>query len=120
VSCACHWTVDVAAAKGKGRLYADAYSVAPAGIFVPANSPIQSPEQLVGLPISIGYQSGSHYATIQGLEQYLPLDQINLSFADGMLFARLDRLLHGTSPASTLSAVPITLRSSLASAKFWT
>src|SRR6185437_14214469 len=113
VSCACHWTVDVAAAKGKGRLYTDAYSVAPAGIFVPANSPIQSPEQLAGLPISVGYQSGSHYATIQGLEQYLPLDQINLSFAEGMLFARLDRLLDGTSPASTLFSGPYYLAEQL-------
>ena len=36
VSCACHWTVNVAASKGHARLYADAYSVAPAGVFVPA------------------------------------------------------------------------------------
>ena len=36
VSCACHWTVGVAASKGKGRLYADVYSVAPSGVFVPA------------------------------------------------------------------------------------
>jgi len=27
ISCACHWTVNVAAAKGHGRLYGDAYSV---------------------------------------------------------------------------------------------
>ena len=30
VSCACHWTVNVAASTGHGRLYADLYSVAPA------------------------------------------------------------------------------------------
>jgi hypothetical protein len=106
VSCACHWTVDVAASKGKGRLYAGAYSVAPAGIFVPADSPIQSPEELAGVPISVGYQSGSHYATIQGLEQYLPSDRISLSFAEGMLFARLDRLLNSASRASTLFSGP--------------
>ena len=40
VSCACHWTVNVAASAGHGRLYADLYSVAPAGIFVPADSPV--------------------------------------------------------------------------------
>ena len=34
VSCACHWTVGVAASKGKGRLYGDVYSVSPAGVFV--------------------------------------------------------------------------------------
>jgi hypothetical protein len=30
VSCACHWTVNVAASSGLGKLYPDAYSVAPA------------------------------------------------------------------------------------------
>ena len=35
VSCACHWTVNVAAAAGHGLLYADAYSVSPCAIFVP-------------------------------------------------------------------------------------
>jgi hypothetical protein len=113
VSCACHWTVDVAASEGKGRLYTGAYSVAPAGIFVPADSPIRSPEQLADVPISVGYQSGSHYATLQGLEQYLPLDRINLSFAEGMLFARLDRLLDATSAASTLFNGPYYLAEQL-------
>jgi hypothetical protein len=58
------------------------------------------------VPISVGYQSGSHYTTIQALEQYLPLDQINLNFADGMLFKRLDNLLEGRSQASTLFSGP--------------
>src|SRR5436309_7893523 len=61
VNCACHWTVNVAAAKGHGKLWADVYSVAPAGIFVPHGSPVQRPEDLAGVPISVGYQSGSHY-----------------------------------------------------------
>ena len=34
VSGACHWTVNVAAANGHGKLYADCYSVSPAGVFV--------------------------------------------------------------------------------------
>ena|SRR5690349_17252129 len=102
VSCACHWTVNVAAATGKGKLYADVYSVAPAGVFVPADSPVRTPEDLAGVPISVGYQSGSHYATIQALEQYLPPDEIDLHFADGMLFARMGRLIDGTAPACAL------------------
>ena len=36
VSCACHWTVGVAASKGKGKLYGEVYSVSPSAIFVPA------------------------------------------------------------------------------------
>jgi hypothetical protein len=93
VSCACHWTVNIAAASGHGKLYADAYSIAPAGIFVAPESPIREPGDLAGVPISVGYQSGSHYSTIQALEQYLPLDQIKLSFADGLLFKRMELLI---------------------------
>ena len=92
VSSACHWTVNVAAASGHGKLYASAYSVSPCGIFVPADSEIKRPEDLANVPISVGYQSGSHYSTIQSLEPFLSLDEINLSFADGLLFKT-----HGTS-----------------------
>ena len=106
VSCACHWTVGVAASKGKGRLYADVYSVAPAGVFVPADSPIKRPEDLAGVPIAVGYQSGSHYSTIQALEPYMPADKINLTYADGMLFHRLDQLTEGKAQASALFSGP--------------
>jgi hypothetical protein len=102
VTCACHWTVNVAASGGYTKLYADAYSVAPAAIFVPADSPIRTPADLAGVPISVGYQSGSHYSTIQALEQYLPPDQIKLSFEEGMLFGRLALFLAGKSPAIAL------------------
>src|SRR5438045_6236067 len=30
ISCACHWTVDVAASQGHGKLFSDVYSVSPA------------------------------------------------------------------------------------------
>jgi hypothetical protein len=106
VSCACHWTVGVAASKGSGRLYTDVYSVSPAGIFVPADSTIKRPEDLDGVPISVGYQSGSHYATIQALESYLPAERINLTFADGMLFKRMELLIEGRAPASSLFGGP--------------
>ena len=106
VSCACHWTVDVAAAKGHGKLYSEVYSVSPAGIFVPADSPVKTPEDLAGVPISVGYQSGSHYSTIQALEQYLPSGEINLSFAEGMLFNRMEMLIEGKVPACALFSGP--------------
>ena len=102
VSCACHWTVNVAASNGRGKLYADAYSVSPAGVFVPPESPIREPADLAGVPISVGYQSGSHYSTIQALEQYLKPDQIRLSFADGLLFKRMELLIDRQIPAASL------------------
>jgi hypothetical protein len=106
ISCACHWTVNVAASNGHGKLYADVYSVSPAGIFVPADSPVKEPGDLAGVPISVGYQSGSHYSTIQALEQYLKPEQINLSFADGMHFHRMGLLLDGKLAAASLFSGP--------------
>ncbi len=106
ISCACHWTVDVAASQGHGKLYSDVYSVSPAGIFVPPDSPIRSPEQLAGVPVSVGFQSGSHYSTIQGLEQFMPLADIRLSFAEGMLFHRMELLIDNRIPAAALFSGP--------------
>ena len=113
VSCACHWTVNVAASSGLGKLYSESYSVAPAGIFVPADSPIRQPADLAGVPISVGYQSGSHYSSIQSLEQYLPAQKILLSFNDGMLFKRMQLLLDGAIPAAALFSGPYYLAEQL-------
>ena len=106
ISCACHWTVNVAASNGKGQMYGDVYSVSPAGVFVPPESPVKNPEDLAGVPISVGFQSGSHYSTIQSLEQYLPADKINLSFNDGLLFRRMELLLDRKVPAVHLFSGP--------------
>jgi ABC-type nitrate/sulfonate/bicarbonate transport system substrate-binding protein len=106
VTCACHWTVNVAASRGHTKLFADAYSVAPSGIFVHANSAIRTPAEFAGVPISVGYQSGSHYATIQALEGYLAQDQIKLSFDEGMLFGRMEAFFAGKSQAATLFSGP--------------
>ena len=113
VSCACHWTVNVAAASGHGRLNRDVYSVAPSGVFVAPDSAIKTPADLAGVPISVGFQSGSHYASIQALESYMPKEQINLSFNDGMLFKRMDLLLDGKIPAATLFSGPYYLAEQL-------
>jgi hypothetical protein len=65
VSCACHWTVSKAASAELGRLWGECYTVTPCGIFVAANSAIKTPEDLAGVAVHVGYQSGSHYATVQ-------------------------------------------------------
>jgi ABC-type nitrate/sulfonate/bicarbonate transport system substrate-binding protein len=106
VSCACHWTVNVAASAGHAKLYAEVYSVSPSGIFVPADSPVKTPADLAGVSISVGFKSGSHYSTIQALEQYLSPDQINLSFKDGLLFRRMELLIDRQVPAAALFSGP--------------
>jgi len=106
VTCACHWTVNVAASRGHTKLYADAYSVAPFAIFVASDSPVRSPDDLAGVPISVGYQSGSHYATLQALEAFFARERIKLSFDEGMLFGRMQAFLEGKSPACTLFSGP--------------
>lgn len=107
VSSACHWTVNMAAGAGHGLLYSDAYSVAPCGIFVHPDSDIHKPEDLAGVPISVGYQSGSHYSTIEALDMFLEPDQIELSFADGLLFSRMEMLIDGDVPAVNVFSGPM-------------
>ena len=106
VSSACHWTVNVAAASGHGRLYGKAYSVSPCGIFVPADSKIRRPEDLANVPVSVGFQSGSHYSTIQALEPFLKPGEIELSYSDGLLFHRMGLLIDGEIPAVSLFSGP--------------
>ncbi len=58
------------------------------------------------MPISVGFQSGSHYSTVQALEQYLSPEQLNLSFNDGLLFRRMELLLERKAPAVHLFSGP--------------
>ena len=106
VSCACHWTVNVAASQGLGKMVTDSYSVSPSGVFVPPESPIKHPSELKGVPISVGHQSGSHYSTMQALEQYMPREDIKLSFADGILFGRMEKLIDRQVPAAAVFSGP--------------
>lgn len=101
ISCACHWTVNMAASASHGQLWGEAYSISPCGIFVPPDSDIHTPEDLAGVPIHVGYQSGSHYTTIQSLEPFMSAAQIELKFG-GSPSDRVDQLLQGLAPAATL------------------
>jgi ABC-type nitrate/sulfonate/bicarbonate transport system substrate-binding protein len=98
--------VNVAASNGHGRLYSDVYSVSPAGIFVAPESTVKAPEDLAGVPISVGFQSGSHYSTIQALERFLKPEDVKLSFEEGLLFKRMESLLDRTAPAVALFSGP--------------
>lgn len=83
VSCACHWTVNMAASAEHGMLWGEAYSVCPGGIMVPPESPIRAPADLADVQVHVGYHSGSHYTTIQALEAILPPERIALHFGGG-------------------------------------
>src|SRR5262249_49379439 len=101
ISSACHWTINMAAAAGHGRLWAAACSMLPCAIMVPPESTIQTASDLANVPITVGYQSGSHYTTIQALEPILKRDEIRLHFG-GMIFQRLELLVDREIPVATL------------------
>jgi hypothetical protein len=101
ISSACHWTINMAAAAGHGRLWAGAYSMLPCAIMVPPESRIQRAEDLANVPITVGFQSGSHYTTIQALERILKREEIKLHFG-GMIFQRLEMLIDREIPVATV------------------
>jgi len=101
VSCACHWTVNMAAGDNHGQLWGECYSVSPCAIVVPSDSPIQEPADLADIEVHVGYQSGSHYTTIQALEPFIDADRIKLKFG-GTPADRVDQLLDGVAKAATV------------------
>jgi len=101
ISCACHWTVNMAASDKHGKLWGECYSVSPCAIVVPGDSGIQTPEDLAGVDVHVGYQSGSHYTTIQALEPFIATQDIKLIFG-GTPADRLDQLFEGLAPAATV------------------
>ncbi|HEY7279359.1 MAG TPA: hypothetical protein VH594_25545 [Trebonia sp.] len=106
VSCACHWATNTAARERSGHLVTTAYSVAPCAIVVPPESPVRRAEDLAGVPIGVGYHSGSHFATVQALESVLAPGELNLTF-QGPPNERLDALLERQVPAATAWGVPL-------------
>jgi NitT/TauT family transport system substrate-binding protein len=106
LSAACHWTVNMAASAGHGKMWGHAYSVSPSGVFVPPESPIHKPEELAGVPVTVGYHSGSHFSTLQGLEKFLKREEIKLHFA-GLLLDRLALLVDRQVPAASVFGAPL-------------
>ncbi len=98
VSSACHWAVNQASASHFGRMWGRAYSVTPGGIYVPPESTVRTPQDLVDVEIAVGYHSGSHFTTIQALEVFLAPEQVKLRFI-GRPMARLDAALDRSVPA---------------------
>lgn len=101
MSCACHWAVNQAATDSAGRMWGQAYSILPSGIYVPAESQVRRPEQLAGVEVAVGYHSGSHFSTIQALEPFIEPGEIRLRFG-GMPYDRVDALLAGEVAAAAV------------------
>ncbi len=112
VSCACHWATNTAAREGAGHLVTTAYSVAPCAIVVPPESPVRRAEDLAGVPIGVGYHSGSHFATVQALESVLGPGDLKLTY-QGPPNERLDALLDRQVPAATAWGVPLYIAEAL-------
>jgi NitT/TauT family transport system substrate-binding protein len=106
VSSACHWAVNMAASGEHGRMYGHAYSITPAGIYVPNESPIRRPADLAGVEIGVGFHSGSHFSALQALEKFLEPDQIALRFI-GPPMDRLQHLLDRTIGAANVFGAPL-------------
>jgi NitT/TauT family transport system substrate-binding protein len=106
VSCACHWATSTAASERSGQLVTTAYSVAPCAVVVPPESPVRRPEDLAGVPVGVGYHSGSHFAAVQALEPVLPPGELRLTF-QGPPNERLDALLERQVPAAVAWGVPL-------------
>jgi NitT/TauT family transport system substrate-binding protein len=101
VSGACHWAVNAAATTSHGRMWGKAYSMCTSGIFVAPDSEFQRPEDLAGVPVGVGYHSGSHYSAIQGLEPFLAREQIEMSFV-GLPFDRVRLMRDRQIPAANV------------------
>ena len=112
VSCACHWATNTAARERAGHLVTTAYSVAPCAIVVPPESPVRRAEDLAGVPIGVGYHSGSHFATVQALESVLGPGDLQLTY-QGPPNERLDALLDRQVPAATAWGVPLYIAEAL-------
>jgi NitT/TauT family transport system substrate-binding protein len=101
VSGACHWAVNAAASTSHGRMWGRAYSVCISGIFVAHDSPYRRPEDLAGVKVGVGHQSGSHYSAIQGLEPFLAREDIALDFV-GLPFDRVRLMKSGRIEAANV------------------
>ena len=106
VGAACHWAVNMASSAGHGRMWVDAYSICPAGIYTPPESSIRRPDDLANVEVAVGYHSGSHFSTLQALQRFLVPGQITLRFG-GMPLDRLALLVDRKIDAAHMFGAPL-------------
>lgn len=106
IGSACHWAVNQAAATAHGKMWGHAYSMTPAGIYVAADSAVLRPSELSGVPVAVGYHSGSHFSALAALQQIIGESDIDLAYKGGPQ-DRLVGLLDGSLQAANLFGNPM-------------
>jgi ABC-type nitrate/sulfonate/bicarbonate transport system substrate-binding protein len=101
VNSACQWGTACNAGAGMGRLVPDLYTVGRYALFTRPGSQVQRLVDLRDIPVGIGEMAGSHFTTLQVLEQVLPTARIRTVHTGGP-GQRLLALLRGEVEAATL------------------
>jgi NitT/TauT family transport system substrate-binding protein len=101
VNSACQWGTACNAGAGMGKLVPDLYTVGRFAIFTRPGSHVQRLVDLRDIPVGIGEMAGSHFTTLQVLEQVLPKAHIRTVHAGGP-GQRLLALLRSEIEAATL------------------
>jgi NitT/TauT family transport system substrate-binding protein len=101
VNSACQWGTACNAGAGMGRLVPDLYTVGRYALFTRPGSRVQRLADLRDIPVGIGEMAGSHFTTLQVLEQVLPKAHIRTVHAGGP-GQRLLALLRGEIEAAML------------------
>jgi NitT/TauT family transport system substrate-binding protein len=83
VSSACHWAVNMASSGEHGQMWGHAYSVTQAGIMVPPESTIKTPDDLRNIEVGVGFHSGSHFSALQALQPFIDAKEAKLRFIGG-------------------------------------
>lgn len=101
VNSACQWGTACNAGAGMGKLVPDLYTVGRFALFTRPGSQVQRLADLRDVPVGIGEMAGSHFTTLQVLEQVLPKAHIRTIHAGGPS-QRLLALLQDEIEAATL------------------
>jgi NitT/TauT family transport system substrate-binding protein len=101
VNSACQWGTACNAGAGMGRLVPDLYTVGRYALFTRPGSKVQGLADLRDIPVGVGEMAGSHFTTLQVLEQVLPKAHIRTVHTGGP-GQRLLALLRGEIEAATL------------------
>lgn len=83
VNSACQWGTACNAGAGMGRLVPDLYTVGRYALFTRPGSKVQRLVDLRDIPVGVGEMAGSHFTTLQVLEQVLPRSHIRTVHTGG-------------------------------------